>query len=310
MTLQELLNMALNRVGLTQTQDPFRSQARLYANIVAKDILGEARWFWAYKTGTLRTTRRLTVTGATGGDFTAGLEIRDAQSTYYSATIDSWDSTNGYLYVYSENAVTPTGTLTEYNSGSATGITATYSSREYTRTYKLSSDVDTLYYFVNETAGMKFEVVGPEEYVARDPERDDTRDTHQIIIEGLDSDTSTGQIQIAVNPRLSTTNETLRYGYYLLLPDWTEDDDATDLAKWIHPTVQPALVFGISELYKQEKGDDDGAEVDRNQFRRIIARAKIRNLNIQGNRRYRLRGNMGIGKTRRFDFSVAEGTLT
>ena len=73
MTLQELLNMALNRVGLTQTQDPFRSQARLYANIVAKDILGEARWFWAYKTGTLRTTRRLTVTGATGGDFTAGL---------------------------------------------------------------------------------------------------------------------------------------------------------------------------------------------------------------------------------------------
>ena len=96
MTLQELLDMALNRVGLTHTNDLFKNQARLYANIVAKDILGEARWFWAYKTGTLRTTRRLTVTGV-AGDFTAGLEIRDAQSTYYSATIDSWDSTNNYL---------------------------------------------------------------------------------------------------------------------------------------------------------------------------------------------------------------------
>lgn len=309
MTLQELLDMALNRVGLTETQSIFESQARLYANIVAKDILGEARWFWAYKTGTLRTTRRLTVSASGASTFTAGIEIRDEQSPYYSATIDSWDSTNGYLYVYSENAVTPTGTLNQVDSPGAIGMTGTYSSREYTRTYKLSSDVDTLYYFVNETAGMRFEIAGPEEYVTRDPERDDTGDTHQVIIEGLDSDTSTGQIQIAVNPRLSTTNETLRYGYYLLLPDWTEADDETDLAKWIHPTVQPALVFGISELYKQEKGDDEGAEVDRNQFRRIVARAKIRNLHIQGNRRYRLRGNIGIGRTRRLDFSVAEGTL-
>ena len=181
MTLQEVLEVSLRRVGLTETATDFKDQARLYANIVAKDIIGESNWWWARRTGTFSTTRRITVTvPSTVSSYQDGETV--TTSGGYSATIKSWDSTNNYLYVYSENAVTPSGTLT----GGTSGMTSTYSSRELTRTYLLSSDVDKVHYFVNETDGTPLSIIGSESYVESDPERDDTGDAGAVVVEGLD----------------------------------------------------------------------------------------------------------------------------
>jgi hypothetical protein len=304
MTLQEVLDLALKRVGLLETNTAFEDQARVYANVVAKEVVGEARWWWSYKTGTIRTTRRITVTGVTG-TYTAGETVTDGQSSPYSATVDSWDSTNNYLYVYSENTVTPTGTLT---GGSASAPTSTFSSREYSRTYLLGSDVGSLYWFVNETDERSIDIIGPEEYIMRDPGRDDTGDALRVIIEGLDPDTNTGQISVAFLPRPSTTNDTIRYSYYQQLTDWSSSDDSTDLKRYIHPSVQPALVYGIARLYKQEKGDDEGAASEEIMYRKMIDQALEQNLNIYGNRRWRLKPTPAARNI--FDFRVQEGSLS
>ena len=78
---------------------------------------------------------------------------------------------------------------------------------------------------------------------------------------------------------------------------------------YVPPLVQPALVFGIAALYKEEKGDDQGAMVDRQEMERVIQRALAQNRNIDGNRSYRRRrvdDGMGYG----FSFQVEEGTLS
>ena len=311
MTLQQALDMALRRVGLEVTETDHKDQARLYANMVAKEIIGEAKWWWTFRTATLRTTRRLTVTSpAPGSAYTVGETVTDGQASPYSTTVDSWDSTNNYLYVYSENSVTPTGTLT----GGSSGMTSTYSTREYTRTYLLSSDVGSLHWFVNESGGegTYLEIVGSEEYMMRDPDRDDTGDPRLVCVEGLDAEQDTGQIVVSVVPRDSTTNDTLRYAYTLFLTDWTSSNDSTDLARWIHPLVQPALVYGIEKMYMQEEGNDDGARIAQGEYNKVIQKARDQNLQIWGNRSWRRRGNIGLvdSRNKRFDFWVHEGTLT
>jgi hypothetical protein len=302
MTLQDVLDLALKRVGLLETNSGFETQARIYANVVAKELLSEARWWWAYKTATVRTTRRLTITGASG-TYTAGETVTDGQATPYSATVDSYDATNRFLYVYSENTVTPTGTLT----GGSSAATSTFSSREFTRNYLLATDVGSLYWFVNETDERRLDIIGPEEHISRDPGRDDNGDVRRVMIEGLDANTNTGRVSVAFLPRHSTTNETIRYSYYLYLADWTASDDTVDLARWIHPIVQPALAYGIARLYKQEKGDDEGAASEEIMYRKVREQALEQNLNIWGNRRWR---RMETPASRNvFDFRLQEGSL-
>jgi len=309
MTLQEVLDMALKRANLLESTTTYEDQARLYANIVAKKIMAEADWWFGYKTATFRTTRRLTVASVSGGPYQAGETVTDGQATPYSATVESHDTTNNYLYVYSENAVTPTGTIT----GGTSGATSTYSSREFTRTYLLNSDVLYPYLFANETDGRPMAIISPEEYVESDPDRNDTGDAGAIIIEGLDADTSSGQIVVSVLPRHSTTNETFRYSYYLFLTDWTSSDDGTDLKRWLHPLVQPALVFGVAKLYKQEKGaDTEDIAIEQNEYNSIIGAAKRQNLKIQGNRRFRKEGGMHRRNSVNggaFNFYVQPGSL-
>ena len=311
MTLQNILDAALKRVGLLETTTTFEDQARVYANIVASEILSEGLWWFAKKTATIRTTRRITVTSPTGS-YTAGEEVRDAQASYYSATVDSFDSTNNYLYVYSENSVTPTGTLT----GQSSGVGSTYSSREFTRTYLLAAEVDALRFFVNETDGAPWAMIGDEDYIISDPDRDDTGDAGAVMIEGLDTDTNTGQVQVAFLPRHATTNETIRYGYYRDHTDWTSGDDGTDLARWFPTRIQPALIFGIARLYKQEKGNGEEALDDQREYTNVINNAKKQNRAIQGNRRFRKRGEMrrsgrsSITRGKPFEFRVTSGSLS
>ena len=73
--------------------------------------------------------------------------------------------------------------------------------------------------------------------------------------------------------------------------------------------VQTALVYGVSALYKQEKGDDQGSMIDRQEMERVLGVASRQNANVQGNRTYRMRRSDNRGSSK-FSYSPQEGSLT
>lgn len=309
MKLSDAMTMALDRAGLNSSTTGYKNQVRLYLNIVAKRISGQAQWWWLNKTGTFRTTRSLTITGITG-TFQEGEEINDAQGTPYSATIDSIDTTNLRLYVYSENSVTPTseGTLT----GQTSGAYCTFASREFTQVYYLAADVLAPINFYNQTNGEVLTFQGYNRFDKLDPERDETGDVSDITVDGIDVTAGhPGQIAIRFHPAHSTTNETIRYRYLAYIPDWTESNDSTELDRWIPEQLQSALVFGAAELYMQEKGDDEGANINRALYAEMLEAGKEQNLRIWGTRKWRRRpATEWVGGGSAFDFSISEGSLT
>jgi hypothetical protein len=309
MKLSDAMTIALDRAGLNSSTTGYKNQVRLYLNIVAKRISGQAQWWWLNKTGTFRTTRSLTVSGITG-TFQEGEEINDAQGTPYSATIDSIDTTNSRLYVYSENSVTPTseGTLT----GQTSGAYCTFASREFTQVYYLAADVLAPINFYNQTNGEVLTFQGYNRFDKLDPERDETGDVSDITVDGIDVTAGhPGQIAIRFHPAHSTTNETIRYRYLAYIPDWTESNDSTELDRWIPEQLQSALVFGAAELYMQEKGDDEGANINRALYEEMLEAGKEQNLRIWGTRKWRRRpATEWVGGGSAFDFSISEGSLT
>ena len=56
MTLNEVLDRALMRAGLTETNADHRNQARIYANATLQDIASRATWWFMFKEGSLSTT--------------------------------------------------------------------------------------------------------------------------------------------------------------------------------------------------------------------------------------------------------------
>ena len=312
-TLTQVITRVLNRSNLakdggTGTSDQ-RDQARMYLSMVSAEIVPMTNWWWLDKTTTFKTTRTLTVTGISG-TFQAGEEIRDAQSSYYSATIDSIDTTNSLIYVYSENSVTPTseGTLT----GQTSGAYCTFVSREFTQVYYLAADVLAPINFYNQTNGEVLTFQGYNRFDKLDPERDETGDVSDITVDGIDVTAGhPGQIAIRFHPAHSTTNETIRYRYLAYIPDWTESNDDTELDRWIPEQLQSALVFGAAELYMQEKGDDEGANINRALYEEMLEAGKEQNLRIWGTRKWRRRpATEWVGGGSAFDFSISEGSLT
>jgi hypothetical protein len=116
-------------------------------------------------------------------------------------------------------------------------------------------------------------------------------------------------VQVALYPKPTNSSDVIAYRYYAFIPDFDSDDDADSLDPYMPPIVQPALIFGISALYKEEKGDDQGAMVDRREMERVIQRALAQNTNIQGNRSYRRRRS-DDGYSYDFAFTVEEGSLS
>ena len=308
MKLSDAMTMALDRAGLNSSTTGYKNQVRLYLNIVAKRISGQAQWWWLNKTGTFRTTRSLTITGITG-TFQEGEEVQGPVPPY-SATIDSIDTTNSRLYVYSENSVTPTseGTLT----GQTSGAYCTFVSREFTQVYYLAADVLAPINFYNQTNGEALTFQGYNRFDKLDPERDETGDVSDITVDGIDVTAGhPGQIAIRFHPAHSTTNETIRYRYLAYIPDWTESNDSTELDRWIPEQLQSALVFGAAELYMQEKGDDEGANINRALYAEMLEAGKEQNLRIWGTRKWRRRpATEWVGGGSAFDFSISEGSLT
>ena len=300
MTLTEAYTMALKRVGLDETSTTFKDQMRLYLNMGAKELGALADWWWLYKQGTLTTTHTVTVKNISGGSFAVGNTITDGTNSGTIAA--SYDVTNAPTIIHYTTSKTTdfSGTL------SVGGVSSTVVSDVVTRQYQLASDVLSPYSWRDETNNRVLAIASWDEMDEAAPDQNETGDARWIIPEGADS--NTGNQLVAVFPLHDTSNETFRYRYYAYIPDWTSDDDSTALDGWIPQPLQPALVYTAAALYQQEKGDDDGAQINRQEADRQVDRALRVNSRMWGNRHRARSHKFGGGSA--FGFFVQEGSLS
>jgi len=179
----------------------------------------------------------------------------------------------------------------------------TFNTTADTQTYQLATDVLTPHSFTDQSNNQPLGIVGWDVLDLADPDRGETGDVDVVTIEGVDA--TTGRIVVRLYPIPSTSDDVIRYRYLAYIPDWTSSDDSTELDRWIPEWLQPALIFGATELYKQEKGDYEGALTDRAEYETGIKSALDINLNVQGNREWH-RGRGGPVSS----FWPQEGGLT
>lgn len=278
-TLSQAITDVLTRTGLSTSDDAYKGKARRYLSATLTEIAPEVKWWWLNTTTTFKTTRTLTVTSPSGTPLPgAGDSVADAQASPYAATVDHWDSANNLLYIYSENDVTPTGTLT---SGS---WTATYSSGEYTRVYAPVSGPVTEWFSVwDETNSRSIEIVGADTYDSIDIDQDDTGSIEIVFVGGMNADTGYPELETWRTP--STTNETIRVRFERDIAEWTSANDAsTMLVLGIPPIIERCLIYGAASLYLEDEGDESGAARESGNFTRLLRQAKRQNRRNQGNR--------------------------
>ena len=307
MTLTNAIKITTNRVGLIETNASFKDRARDYLNIVAKRIGARAKWNWLHKAATFNTTQSITVTNLVGTPV-AGEVVSQSSSGAYAVIDASYDFTGapttflmtGESSVAFSTTVGPSSLLTLGTSGASASASAPATD---TQTYQLTTDVLTPHSFIDQSNNQPLGIVGWDALDLADPDRGETGDVDVVTIEGVDS--STGRILVRLYPIHSTTGDVIRYRYLAYVPDWTSSDDSTELDRWIPEWLQPTLIFGATELYKQEKGDYEGALIDRAEYEGGIKSALDVNLNVQGNREWH-RGRVGLSSP----YLPQEGGLT
>jgi len=306
MTLQQAIDLVAKRTGLLETNTEFTDQARVYLSMAAKRIGARAKWWWEEKTTTFNTTQTITISGITL-TFTSGETITGTTSGA-TATVDaSYDATNA------NTTMLVTGESADFNSsetitGGTSGATATTTAANVdTQVYQLASDLLTPHSFVDQSNNQPLGIVGWDSFDLADPDRDETGDVDIVTIEGVDA--VTGKVTIRLYPIHSTSGDVIRYRYLSFLPDWTSANDSTALDRWIPQILQPALIFGAVEFFKQEKGDAEGSLVERTEFEATIKGGLEQNVNIFGNRAYR-RGSDTEFEAPFFHFFPNEGGLT
>ena len=298
--------MLLKRVGLDETNTTFVNQARLYLNMTAKEMGALADWWWQYKQGTLTTTNTLTVSNIAVSTFQAGETITGGTSGRTATIAASYDATNAPTVMFYRLPSTTTDfTNGETITGGTSSATATAGADVVTREYQLASDVLYPYSWRDETNDRVLIIASWDEMDLADTDQDEEGDARWIVPEGIDA--NTGFHVVAVYPIHATTNETFRYRYYSYVPDWTSANDATALDGWVPVLLQNALVYGGAALFQLEKGDEDGAEKNRQEYDRIIDRALRVNARTFGNRR---RSRNGANVVSGFNFFVQEGSLS
>lgn len=281
MLLSEAINMVIDRVGQNTDGTEDKDQVRRYLSMTAQEISPLVPWWWLDKDTTFKTTETFTITGA-AGTFTAGETITGGTSSS-TAIVDSYDATNGKLYVYTISAAF---TASETVTGGTSGATATYASAAETRTYTpIAGHVTAWWSFVDESNNRTLEIVGPDEYDASDIDRDDSGSVEKVFIGGMDATSGYPTLELWRTP--STTNETIRVRYRMAITTWTSSNDASDfLALGIPQILEPALIHGAAKYYHQELGNVEDASVAAAELARCVTLAKKQNLFMQGNRRY------------------------
>ena len=181
---------------------------------------------------------------------------------------------------------------------------ATFNTVADTRTYSLETDVLTPLSFRNITENHVIIVQSTQDIDAADPDSSTDGDPRFVAINGIDTN---GAIQVTLYPTPDGV-DSIGYRYYRQIPDFVELEDNNSINQYYPPVIQPALIYGITSLFKQEKGDDQGATVDRNEMERVLAIASRQNLSVQGNRKFRMRRSDDTAVDN-FSFYPTEGSL-
>ena len=181
---------------------------------------------------------------------------------------------------------------------------STFNTSSGTRTYSLASDVVAPLSFRNTTEDHIMLIMSTQDIDAADPDASINGDPRWVSIDGVDA---SGNIEVTLYPEPDGT-DTIAYRYYSSIPTFTESNDNDSMNPYVATVCQPALIHGISALYKQEKGDDQGAVSDRQEMERVIAVAVRQNLNVQGNRSYRMR-RADDHTSGKFSFQPTEGSI-
>ena len=181
---------------------------------------------------------------------------------------------------------------------------ATFNTVADTRTYSLETDVLTPLSFRNITENHLIIVQSTQDIDAADPDSSTDGDPRFVAINGIDTN---GAIQVTLYPTPDGV-DSIGYRYYRQIPEFVEAEDNNSINQYYPPVIQPALIYGISSLFKQEKGDDQGAGVDRNEMERVLAIASRQNLSVQGNRKFRMRRSDDTAVDN-FSFYPTEGSL-
>ena len=302
-TVLATIQVGLRRAGLEETNTAYKDYGRTYLNAVIKEIEGDATWWWKFKTGTITTTKTMTLSGIGSSEqYTAGDTITGSSSSA-TATVVSHTAGESTLTFKSESG---TFTTSDTVSGTSSGDLGTYVSDTATRLYDGASTVpvQSLVSAFNETSNNVLGIERPRIIQRYDPDLSDSGTPCFLYPWGIND---SGVVQLALFPRDSTTNETITYQYYSYTPDFTEDDYSKSLDPYIHPTLQSGLFFGIARLLKQQEGDDEGGLVEEAEFQKVLQRARRNNINIFGDNVTRQLYPPMTAPA--FNFTVREGSL-
>ena len=263
-----------------------------------QQLAGEATWWWLHKTDSIQCTREFTLTSVTGTP-TATSTVTGQTSTA-TATVVSYVASTKVLTVKDESGTFTVGEVVQ-QSGSIYG---TLSSVASTKIYSLASDLAYPLSFRNNSQDYVMHIDGSEALDLRDPNQSQTGEPYSVTMVGLN--TTTGYQQVQLHPAPDDSNTDIDYRYYAYLPDYTSGDDSVNLSVKVPTIIQPALYFGTARLYKQEKGDYEGATLEFAEYQQVINRALNVNRQTDGNRRYRMHR---VDSSQVFAFQPVDGTV-
>lgn len=188
-----------------------------------------------------------------------------------NATYLGWART--YLNTITKEVDGDTTWWWKFKSGSYTTVASQ-------RLYDAGTDVQQLIWGANQTRDEPLGIKPSSMAMKLDPPLTETGSPEFLYVWGVAADD--GQMQIGTYPIDSTASETIAYLYYAFTPDFTDANDDDSLNPYIHPTVQPAVPFGIARLLKQQEGDEEGAEVEEAEMQKILNRARRANGQVLG----------------------------
>lgn len=282
MTLAKLITLTLERVGISTSVVENKDKARQYLSLQLVEDLALVPYAFLNRTATFKTTETFTITSASG-TFTVGETVTGGTSGS-TAIVDSHDTTNGLLFVYTISAAfTSAG---ETITGGTSGVTATYASTDETRVYSpISGQVTDWWSFYDETNEWPLDIVGRDEFDLLQRDQVDTGNVEAVFIAGMDGDTGYPTIELWRTP--GTTNETIRARYHMDISEWASSDDAIDMSILGVPRiVEKIIMHGAAAMYMEDEGDEGTGRVELGRHAVAVEAAKARNRRMQGNRQY------------------------
>lgn len=172
-TVLETVQVGLKRGGLSETNSTYKLDGLTYLNAVIKEIEGQATWWWKFKTGTITTTKTMTLSGIGSSEQYAAGDTITGSSSSATATVVSHTAGESTLTFKSESG---TFTTSDTVSGTSSGDLGTYVSDTATRLYDGASTVpvQSLVSAFNETSNNVLGIERPRIIQRYDPDLSDS----------------------------------------------------------------------------------------------------------------------------------------